>query len=269
MGAAVQAYLDAKSEMLSHKRATVAWKAAAPFWKDMPIARVDEQTATDYGKYRKRCRAITVRNELAVIRAALNWCEKEKLLSRAPFIKMPKLPEAKVRYINKVEFRNLVNAAHAPHIALFMTLAVGTGARATALLELTWDRVNLDRKQIDLNPHDRVQTSKYRALVNINDQTRDALEQARDGALSEYVIEYGARRVLNVKKGFNAAAAKAGLKVTPHMLRHSAAVWMAESGQPMAVIAQFLGHSDSRITERVYARFSPQFLSQAAESLTW
>jgi len=35
----------------------------------------------------------------------------------------------------------------------------------------------------------------------------------------------------------------------------------------MAEIAQFLGHKDSRITERVYARFSPTYLRGAASML--
>ena len=33
---------------------------------------------------------------------------------------------------------------------------------------------------------------------------------------------------------------------------------MAEAGVPMSVIAQYLGHSDSRLTERVYAQYSPE-----------
>ena len=59
------------------------------------------------------------------------------------------------------------------------------------------------------------------------------------------------------------------MKATPHMLRHSAAVWMAEAGQPMHVIAQYLGHTDSRITQRVYARFSPTLLRGASEALIY
>lgn len=53
------------------------------------------------------------------------------------------------------------------------------------------------------------------------------------------------------------------------MFRHSAAVWQAEANIPFSQIAQFLGHTDSRITERVYSRFSPSFLANAAEALTW
>lgn len=269
VGNAVEAYLEARAGMLSIARAKQAWKAAGPFWKDMPIARVDPKSTEDYALTRKHCRAITIRNELAVVRAALNWAKKESLLPVAPFIQMPKLPQSPVRHISKEDFRKLRDGATRPHIRLFLELAVGTGARSNALLDLTWDRVDFERGIIYLNPIERVQTSKYRATVPMNDQLRASLLAAKEGALSEYVIEHGGAKVGSVKKGFNSASLRSGIKCTPHMLRHSAAVWMAEKAVPMPQIAQFLGHTDSRITERVYARFSPQFLSGAAEALTW
>ena len=43
--------------------------------------------------------------------------------------------------------------------------------------------------------------------------------------------------------------------------------WMAEDGVPMDVIAQYLGHSNAAITARVYARFSPDYLRNAARSV--
>jgi integrase len=52
--------------------------------------------------------------------------------------------------------------------------------------------------------------------------------------------------------------------VSQHVLRHSAAVHMAEAGVPMSEIAQFLGHSSTSVTERVYARYSPDHLRRAA-----
>jgi integrase len=53
------------------------------------------------------------------------------------------------------------------------------------------------------------------------------------------------------------------------MLRHSAAVHMAEEGVPMSEISQYLGHSDTRITEQIYARFSPDYLRRAAAALEY
>jgi len=42
---------------------------------------------------------------------------------------------------------------------------------------------------------------------------------------------------------------------------------MAESGVPMAEIAQYLGHSSESVTFRTYARFSPAYLKRAAAAL--
>ncbi|WP_443026506.1 tyrosine-type recombinase/integrase [Sphingomonas sp. HMP6] len=269
VGEAVDLYIKAKSDMASIRNVKSSWKVASDYWRAMPIARVDVETSVEYRKRRSGVRAITVRNELAIIRSALNWAEKHKMVVKAPFIQMPPLPASTVGHITKPQFRQLLDAAVSPHIKLFMMLAVGTGARSNALLDLTWDRVDFGTGLIVLNPIERVQTSKYRATVPMNAQLREALVDAKTGALSEFVVEHGREQIASVKKGFGSTAKRAGIKVSPHMLRHSAAVWMAEAGIPMPQIARFLGHTDSRITERVYAKFSPDFLKGAAEALTW
>ena len=97
---------------------------------------------------------------------------------------------------------------------------------------------------------------------------RRMLMEAHAGRTSAFVIEYGGKQVAKLRKAFERAAESAGLPwVTPHVLRHTAAVWMAEAGTPMAEIAQYLGHSDERTTFRIYARFSPTYLRKAAAAL--
>ena len=54
--------------------------------------------------------------------------------------------------------------------------------------------------------------------------------------------------------------------VSPHILRHSAAVHMAEKGRSMEELQRFLGHSDINVTRKIYARFSPSYLKEAAEA---
>jgi len=109
---------------------------------------------------------------------------------------------------------------------------------------------------------------KGRATVPMTDTLRAVLQTAKEAARSDYVIEYGGQRVGSVKKGLAAAGRRAGLgHVTPHMLRHSAAVWMAEAGVPMAEIAQVLGHRDATVTQKVYAVFSPHHLRSAVSVL--
>lgn len=137
-----------------------------------------------------------------------------------------------------------------------------------AILDLTWDRVDLDARRINLRRPGIDRQLKGRAVVPINDTAFQALHRAKEQARSEWVVEYGGQKVASVKKGVGTVARKAKLPgVSAHIFRHSAAVWQAEAGASMASIAQFLGHEDERITFRVYARFSPTYLAKNAAAL--
>jgi integrase len=76
----------------------------------------------------------------------------------------------------------------------------------------------------------------------INEWLYPALLEAKQATISPYIIEWGGVKVLSVeKKGVGASAKRAGVKCSPHVLRHTAAVWMAVEGVPMEEIAQYLG----------------------------
>jgi integrase len=82
------------------------------------------------------------------------------------------------------------------------------------------------------------------------------------------VVEWAGERIASIKTGFNAAVKAAGLeKVSPHVLRHTAAVHLAAAGTPMSKISQYLGHSNTQVTERVYARFAPDHMQNEADIL--
>lgn len=179
------------------------------------------------------------------------------------------MPETSVGHLTKEQFRQFLTGCGSSHVLLFAMLAVVTGARKTALLEAKWEQVDFDRRMIRLNPAGRDQNRKHRATVPLNDMILPALREARLGALTEYVIEHRGAPLQDIKNGIAAAASRSGVPCHPHMFRHSAAVWMAEARVPMAEVAAFLGHRDVNVTTRVYARFNPDYLRKAAESLTW
>jgi len=212
----------------------------------------------------------TLLTELGHLRMVLRWSEKHRLIDRAPYIERPSKPKPKEHHLTKTEARALIDAASMPHIRLYIILALGTGARNAALLDLTWDRCNFERGLLDLrNPEIKI-SQKGRAIVPMTRTVKAALLTAKPGALSKYVIEWAGEKVASVKRGLRFAAKRAGVdQVSPHMLRHSAAVHMAEEGVPMSEISQYLGHSDTRITEQIYARFSPDYLRRAAAALEY
>lgn len=230
---------------------------------------ITRQHCADYGLSREGDgrAAGTVHTELGYLRSALKFAERCGMIERAPHIWRPAKPMPKERFLNRAEIAKLIEACAAPHIRLATVLLLGTAARVGAILDLTWDRVDMERGQINLRLPD-ANTRKGRAIVPLNGMTRAALQTAKDAALSAYVIEHGGAPVKSIRKGFSNACDRAALDgVTLHTLRHTAAVHMAEAGIPMSQISQYLGHSNSQITERVYARFAPSAMQGAADVL--
>lgn len=245
------------------------WKALGPHFAELRAGDLGVDHCRAYTAKRRAggIKDGTIWTELGHLRTVLNWAEKRGHIERAPHVERPAKPEPKDRHLTRDEARLLIEAASAPHVRLAIVLMLGTAARVGAILDLTWDRVDFERGIIRL-PLGDGQPRKGRASPPMNGMVRAALAEARRGALTDHVVEYAGERVASIKKGFAGAAERAGLAdVTPHVLRHTAAVWLAEAGFSMAEIAQYLGHSNSRITERVYARFSPTHLRGAADVL--
>jgi integrase len=150
---------------------------------------------------------------------------------------------------------------------MFIILAITTGARMSTLLELRWDQVDFKHRTINFNQVGREQTNKRRPQVPLNARAYEALEQAALGALTDYVIEWDGKPAKSIKKAVRMAAKRSGVPCSPHVFRHTAGVWMAQADVPMQKIAQYLGHTSTRVTERTYARYSPSFMKDAAAAL--
>lgn len=268
VGRILEAYLEdrAAKGAISIRRMRDAWAAMAPSWADVRPEHVEERMCRAYAASRKRA-AATVRYELGMIATALAWAARQGFIARAPHVWRPAPPERRIRHLTRQEFAAFLEAIRAPHARLFAVLAVSTAGRPSALLQLQWQQVDFDRGLIRLNPEGRAQTAKGRATVPMTDRARAELQAAWAARTGPTVIEHGGRQLASVKKAFQAASARCGLRVTPYMLRHTAAVWMAEGGVSMPEIAAYMGHRDSRTTERHYARFSPDYLRKAAAAL--
>ncbi len=209
----------------------------------------------------------SVRRELAILRAAMAWAVREHWIAEAPYVEMPPRPPARDRWLTRADVDRLIHSAQSPHIRLFIVLAFHTAARAGAILELTWDRVDLERRLIHYNRPGRRETKKRRAVVPINTVALAELQAQRMVAVSEYVIEFRGRPVASIKTGFAAARRRAGIvDCSPHVLRHSAATHMVMARVPMVDIARMLGDTVAMV-EQVYGHHSPEFLKQAADVL--
>jgi integrase len=241
------------------------WKALKPHFGHRLGNAVTKQDCHDYYDARKAqgMADSTIRTELELLRACLNARYK----AAAPSLYVPPASAPRDRYLTREELVELLSHIETAHVRLFVILAVTTGARMSAILEAKWEQVDLVRGTINYRPAGRHQTNKRRPVVPLNRRALEALTEAKAGAMTEYVIEWSGKPVASVKKAIRSAAARSGVPCSPHVFRHTAGVWMAEADVPMQKIAQYLGHTSTKVTEAVYARFSPSFMRDAANAL--
>lgn len=242
------------------------WKALEPHFGHRLGKAITREDCREYHKARRRAGKSdsTVLTELEFLRACLRFHYKDN----APTLWMPPASKPRERFLTRAERDRLLEHIAAPHVRLFVILALTTGARMGALLDLTWDRVDLEVGTIDLNPAGREITNKRRVIVSLNSRAKDALEQAKSAALTDHVIEYAGQPVASIRKAIRSAAARAKVPCSPHVFRHTSGVMMANADIPMEKIAQRLG-TTVRIAEKHYARYSPSYQKDAADALNW
>ena len=209
----------------------------------------------------------TIRTELQALKAALRWAAGNNLINGAPAIVMPPRPEGRVRWLTRAEAERLIAACHAPHIKLFIIIALNTGARSGAILSLTWDRVDFASRTVDFRVPGVAQTKKRKTLASMNETLYAALAQAKDAATSESVIEWAGGSIEKVKHGFRDTATRAGLKgVTPHTLRHTAVSWLLQKGVSVWDVAGFVGMTVDMV-QTVYGHHSEDGMRRVARAL--
>lgn len=259
----MDAYLADKADKPSHERMKWAWERLKGHFGALRPDQVTRDKCRAYVEKRRRQGRgdNTIRKELTTLRSALRWQDR----NTPAIVEMPSMPTPREVFITKAQFDNLLGAAVAPHIRVFLLLAWFTAGRKEAVLSLTWHQVDFKRGVIDLG---RGVGNKGRARPPMSQTLKAALQEAQKAAVTDYVVEWAGDRVKSIRKGFDTAAEAAGLgHITPHDLRRSAARRMIEGGISMAEVSQYLGHSSTSVTEKVYGRFSPGYLKRAAEAL--
>ncbi len=158
------------------------------------------------------------------------------------------------------------------HLATLLGLLMS--ARLGSILDLKWDRVY--DNSIDFHNPELEGRRKRRPHNAIPSELRPYLEEARSVAKTEYVIEIGGKKVTTGKfsSWFRKAREASGLydrnrpeheRFTFHSLRHTSATYLRRGGLSIERVADWLGHSDSKITAEIYSHASPEHQKEESE----
>lgn len=251
-----------------------SWKALAPRFKDALPQNITEDICRDHARDRFKLGLApsTVWTELLQLRTLINWSVKTRRLKAddARYIWLPEKSNPRERVMTGEEIRLFMEHATRPHIQLYFVLALTTGARMGAILDLKWSQVDFETGMLDLrgeyilDPMTKTKRKK-RAIQKLTRFATVALLKAKEGALSDHVIEWNGKPVQSIKTSFKTTCKKAGIKgVSPHTVRHTTGTLLRQ-GASLEVVSEWLGHSNLEITKSVYAKTTPEFFEGAAE----
>jgi integrase len=234
---------------------------------------VDAVNARSMDRYKERCLSDgfaigTINLHRGALRAALKRAVRDGELAVAPFVPADREPPPRAEFLTRPQVARMLWAARRayPHIATFIRLAVYTGARRGAILQLTWDRVDLKAGTVDYRlpgvRHDR----KRRAVAALPARLVHHLSHQARRSTSTHVIAYRARPIKNPKRAFRLVAKAAGVpKVTPHILKHTAATWALRVTSPWIVSGQLA--TSMRTLQSVYGKHMVDDQRAAAEAV--
>ena len=216
----------------------------------------------------------SIRRDLSVLSAALHRAVKYKKLDHVPPMLTLTPSPARERWLTRNEAARLFRQMRKPvrgkrfrHHLLFARLALYTGARTGAILDLTWDRVHFDTGLIDFRVPGRKVTKKRRVVSPMTAPLRRMLLHAHKRSNGRHVITWAGERIDRVAKSINAHAEAAGIEgFSPHVLRHTFASWAVQARVPIYSVGKALGQNVASTTER-YAKLAPDDMLGVMEAV--
>jgi integrase len=211
----------------------------------------------------------TLRREFNVLRAALRLAWKDGFLPKPLSLTPPNDSLPRDRYLTKDEARALIAACVTPHVKVFLSLAMFTGARKGSILALTWERVNFATGMIDFQEPGRRLTAKRRAIVPMNNSLRMVLEEAYRVRQCGHVVEFAGKATPSgLRWSFARLCQRAELtwRPTPHHIKHSVISWLAMDRIPIEQAADLVA-TDPATLRRTYKKFDPAYLRSVTAAL--
>lgn len=264
----------------SQANADYCWRNLSEHFGDVPVRNVTDalvhryRDAREIGRIGRPSKPATVRHELILLRAAINWCAKRKYIQPAdvPFFELPPDSEPRDRWLTQDEIERYLaevrrradrSGKQVSRLWLFSLIALNTGARKSAIMALTWDRVDFQRQLIDFAVPGRRKTKKRAGVVPMNDALRDALEQAYQHRSSSLVL--GSQSDMHEAIADAAEAAGVG-RIGPHVFRHTYATHAVMRGVSIFQVAKILGITVT-VAERTYAKHAPDWLREQVNAV--
>lgn len=251
-----------KTEGLSNKTLESYGRTLGRFSRYMR-KNVEDITAMDIRMYlanrsKEGIKNTTLANDTDILRGFFNWLEDEEYIQRSPMrkIKTPKVEKRLREALTKEEFETLRTGAKTLRQKALLELLYSTGCRLEEIEQMKKSDIDWQRLQIRVVGKGNKERTVY---INATCQVhlRKYLMSRTDDCDAIFVterkpIKFMGRRA--IQREIKKIGKQSGLKrdVYPHLIRHTFATHMLNSGMSLDILQRILGH-DEPATTLIYA----------------
>ncbi len=246
------------------------------FFQNRPVSGITGDELVAYSQHLivgRNLAPATVKRRLACMRAMFVRLARQGVIAATPFASVDlriRIPARLPRCLTAAEMRLLLRAAGQADetTGLATLLMFATGVRVSELAAIRVQDIDLDQRSIRIQG----KGSRERQVFLPNEAVTACLERymtsaGRPPSATGSLLLNTRRRAVSaagLRARLRALAEKAGLtrRVTPHMLRHTAATALLEAGVDIRFVQRLLGHQ-SIATTQIYTHVSDQALRSA------
>jgi len=178
----------------------------------------------------------------------------------------PKKHKILPKILSKEDIKEIINLNTNLKHRLIIKILYSSGLRLQELIDLKRNDIDFDRNLIFVKSG---KGKKDRFTLLSQEIKLDLLKYYSSfNFKTDYVLEGRNKKYSkkSVQKILESSGKKIGKKITPHMLRHSFATHLLESGIDIRYIQKLLGHSDLKTTE-IYTHVSDKNLQNIKSPL--
>jgi len=173
------------------------------------------------------------------------------------------------KVLNNEEWNRLYEAA-ATHLRPILLVAYHLGPRLGEILQLTWDRVDLQRGIIKLRSVD-TKTKEPRLVPMTKEVWQVLREQAKvRSVVVDRVFLFEGKPIRGIKRSFRTAVRRAKIEdFRFHDLRHCAATNLRRAGVDTITAMRIVGHKSERMHRRYNSVSEGDLLAAASKLNTY
>jgi integrase/recombinase XerD len=238
--------------------------------RETKLASLDKENLRQFIRYlreERKLKEITIKRRIACLKLLFRWTKQEGVIVINPFDNLNeriRLPKHLPRALGSIEINQLSGAVNleksddsfqefATSIAIKLLLT--TGIRVGELVQIDIDDLALADGSLKIHGKGNRQRLVYLFEPKLNQAIARYLPLRRTKATATqklFITEAGIPfTTQKARKLLGNLASKAGIerRITPHMLRHTAATQLLEAGVDIRYVQRLLGHQSISTTE--------------------